>query len=294
MVDAGVTRVDYLRGNQAASLVGYRGTVIPPAAADSIGHLLRAWRERRHLTQMDLALDAGVSPRHLSFLETGRSRPTREMIFRLAGSLDVPLRDRNALLLAAGLAPAYTQHRDADPPMGVVNDAIERILSAHMPYPAVVIDAHWDLVAANPAVDALTDGAAAHLLEPPINVLRLTFHPQGVAPRIINFDEWRSSILDRLKHDMRRTGSAGLETLRDELRTYSSPTPTAEVRATPLFVPLRLRISGANLALFSTTTVFGTPNDVTVSELAIESFYPDDDATRKYFHDRYPPATPRA
>jgi transcriptional regulator with XRE-family HTH domain len=234
------------------------------------------------LTQLELALRAEVSARHLSFVETGRSRPTSEMILRLAHQLDVPLRERNVLLLSGGYAPAFPVNRLADPPMRAVHEAIEHVLRAHEPYPAVVIDARWELVAANDSVSMLTAGAAAALLEPPVNVLRLSLHPEGMAPRIVNLAEWRTHLLDRLNRDIEATAVPALIALRDELAAYPSPplAPRPDTRA--ILVPLRLRVSGTVLSLFSTTTVFGTPREVTLSELAIESFYPADAPTAEF------------
>src|SRR5580765_5953662 len=181
------------------------------------GPLLRDWRLRRRMSQLDLALEAGVSSRHLSFVETGRSRPSAEMVLHLAEQLQVPLRVRNRLLLAAGYAPAFAQ-RDLDAPeMGPVRDAIDQLLRAHEPYPALVIDAHWGLVAANRAVGTLIDGVAAHLLEPPVNVLRLGLHPDGLAPRVVNLYEWRTHLLERLAREGVASGDAALTALLDEL-----------------------------------------------------------------------------
>jgi transcriptional regulator with XRE-family HTH domain len=177
------------------------------------------------LTQLELALRAEVSARHLSFVETGRSRPTSEMILRLARQLDVPLRERNVLLLSGGYAPAFPVNRLADPPMRAVHEAIEQVLRAHEPYPAVVIDARWELVAANDAVSMLTAGAAPALLEPPVNVLRLSLHPEGMAPRIVNLAEWRAHLLERLNRDIEATAAPVLIALRDELDAYPSPPP---------------------------------------------------------------------
>jgi transcriptional regulator with XRE-family HTH domain len=256
-----------------------------PTGADPVpvGQLLRGWRERRMLTQLELALRAEVSARHLSFIETGRSRPTSAMILRLAQQLDVPLRERNVLLLSGGYAPAFPVHALADPPMQAVHEAIEHVLRAHEPYPAVVIDAGWELVAANGAVPLLTAGAAAALLEPPVNVLRLSLHPEGLAPRIVNLAEWRAHLLDRLNRDIESTAAPALIALRDELAGYPGPPaagPHPDTRA--ILVPLRLRAGDTVLSLFSTTTVFGTPRDVTLSELAIESFYPADRETAAF------------
>ena len=247
-----------------------------------VGQLLRGWRERRRLTQLDLALRTEVSARHLSFIETGRSRPTSEMILRLAQQLDVPLRERNLLLLSGGYAPAYPANGLADPPMAAVHEAVEHVLLAHEPFPAVVIDAGWDMVAANDAVPLLTEGSAAALLEPPVNVLRLSLHPDGMAPRIVNLAEWRAHLLDRLDRDIETTADPVLIALGQELAAYPSPPPTSSPDNRAILVPLRLRVRDAVLSLFSTTTVFGTPRDVMLSELAIESFYPADAPTAAY------------
>ena len=250
-----------------------------------VGQLLRSWRERRMLTQLELALRADVSARHLSFVETGRSRPTSAMILRIAQNLDVPLRERNVLLLSGGYAPAFPAHQLADPPMRHVHEAIEHVLRAHEPYPAVVIDGQWDLVAANDAVPLLTEGAAAALLEPPVNVLRLSLHPDGIAPRIVNLAEWRAHLLDRLNRDIESTAAPALIELRDELATYPSPGHAdADTRA--ILVPLRLRVHDTVLSLLSTTTVFGTPRDITLAELAIESFYPADARTAAFLKEK--------
>ena len=259
-------------------------TLAQPQAGDPVpvGKLLRRWRERRMLTQLELALRAEVSARHLSFVETGRSRPTSEMILRLARQLDVPLRERNVLLLSGGYAPAFPVSRLADPPMRAVHEAIEHVLRAHEPYPAVVIDGRWDLVAANEAVPLLTEGAAARLLEPPVNVLRLSLHPQGLGQRIINLAEWRAHLLDRLNRDIETTASPALIALRDEVTAYPCPQPASRPDTRAILVPLRLRVPGTVLSLFSTTTVFGTPREVTLSELAIESFYPADPSTAEF------------
>jgi len=263
-------------------------TLTQPLAPEPtpVGRLLRRWRERRMLSQLELALRAQVSARHLSFIETGRSRPTSEMILRLAQQLDVPLRERNALLLSGGYAPAFPVSRLADPPMQAVHEAIEHVLQAHEPYPAVVIDIRWDLVAANGAVPLLTSGAAATLLEPPVNVARLSLHPEGMAPRIINLAEWRAHLLDRLNRDIETTASPALIALRDELAGYPCPQPASRPDARAIMIPLRLRVHDTVLSLFSTTTVFGTPRDVTVSELAIESFYPADPPTAEFLRSR--------
>ena len=246
-----------------------------------VGDLLRDWRRRRRMTQLDLALDAGVSARHLSFVETGRSRPSAEMVLHLAEQLDVPLRDRNALLLAAGYAPAYGQRGLDEPEMGPVREALDQVLKGHEPYPAVVVDRHWGMVAGNSAVALLTEGVAPELLEPPVNVLRVSLHPDGVAPRIANLPEWRAHLLDRLGRQAVSTGDPALAALYDELSQLpGAQAPGAlDLEAGAIAVPLRLRAGDAVLSFISTITTFGTATDITVSELAIESFFPADAAT---------------
>jgi transcriptional regulator with XRE-family HTH domain len=243
--------------------------------------MLREWRCRRRLSQLELALEADVSSRHLSFVETGRSRPSAEMVLHLAKRLDLPLRERNDLLLAAGYAPAYRQRELDAPEMRPVRDAIEQVLSGNEPYPALVVDRHWDLVSANRALASLVEGAAAHLLEPPVNVLRLSLHPEGVAPRIINLPEWRTHLLERLRWDALATGEAALNALHDELASYPSGDPGQPLDPTfaEVAVPLRVRAGGAELSFISTRTSFGNALDVTLAELSIESFFPTDERT---------------
>jgi transcriptional regulator with XRE-family HTH domain len=249
-----------------------------------IGSLLRDWRARRHLSQLELAVGAGVSARHVSFIETGRARPSAEMVMQLADHLDVPLRDRNALLLAAGYAPAFAQRELDDPEMGPVRDALDRLLKGHEPYPAVVVDRHWGLVAANRAVGMLTSGAAAHLLEPPVNVLRLSLHPAGLAPRILNLAEWRAHLLDRLSRQAVVSGDPALFALHEELAALPGGDRAhgVDLEVSEIAVPLRVSVDGEELAFISTATSFGTATEVTVSELAIESFFPADEATARF------------
>ena len=253
-----------------------------------IGPLLRDWRARRRMSQLDLALAAGVSARHVSFVETGRSRPSAEMVVHLAEHLDVPLRDRNALLLAAGYAPAYAQRELDEPEMGPVRDAIDRVLRGHEPYPAIVVDRHWGLVAQNRAVALLISGVAAHLLEAPVNVLRLSLHPEGMAPRIVNLGEWRAHVLDRLGRQAVVSGDPALFALHEELAAYPGGAPghAPDLEAGAIAVPLRLRVGDDELAFISTATTFGTATDVTVSELAIESFFPADERTARALQGR--------
>ncbi len=251
------------------------------AVRPPVGGMLREWRQRRRLSQFELALESGVSSRHLSFVETGRSRPSAEMVIRLAEQLDVPLRDRNQLLLAAGYAPAYAEHDLDAPELGPVREAIDQLLRAHEPHPALVIDRHWGLVAANRPVEALVAGAAMELLRPPVNVLRLSLHPDGLAPRIANLHQWRTHLLDRLAREANASGDPALRVLHEELAGYPAGEPTADLD--PAFadiaVPLRLRRADRVLSFLSTATTFGTAVDVTVAELSIESFFPADAET---------------
>jgi transcriptional regulator with XRE-family HTH domain len=243
--------------------------------------MLREWRSRRRLSQFELALEAEVSSRHLSFVETGRSRPSAEMVLHLAERLDVPLRGRNDLLLAAGYAPAYGQRALDAPEMRSVSEAIEHMVGRHEPYPALVVDRQWDLVSANRALGSLVEGAAAHLLEPPVNVLRLWLHPEGLAPRIVNLPQWRAQLLGGLRRDALATGNPALIALHDELASYSSADPGQP--QCPAFaevaVPLRVRSGNRELSFISTRTRFGNALDVTVGELSIESFFPTDEQT---------------
>jgi transcriptional regulator with XRE-family HTH domain len=254
-----------------------------PTTARPVGELLREWRERRRLSQLELSLQAEISTRHLSFVETGRSRPTPEMIMRLAEQLDVPLRDRNTLLLAGGYAPAFAERSLDEPALAAVRAALRQVLAGHEPYPAVVVNRWWKLVDGNASVGLLTAGAAEWLLEPPINVLRLSLHPDGMAPRIVNLAEWRSHLLSRLLRQAQASGDQRLAALHEELLGYPGGTPAAHP-ATDVVVPLRYRAGDTELSFFSITAVFGTPLDVTVDELAIESFYPADEQTAAALH----------
>jgi transcriptional regulator with XRE-family HTH domain len=246
-----------------------------------VGPLLRDWRRRRRLSQLELALEAGVSARHVSFVETGRSRPSPEMVLHLAEQLEVPLRERNQLLLAAGYAPRYGQRALEEPEMALVREALDQVLAAHDPYPALVVDRGWSLVAANRSAGALMAGIAPELLEPPANVLRASLHPDGLAPRIVNLGEWRAHLLERLARQATVTGDPSLAALHEELRSYPAPPHEGALGpAGDIFVPLRLRAGdGGELRLFSTIATFGAAVDVTVAELSIESFFPADAET---------------
>jgi transcriptional regulator with XRE-family HTH domain len=250
-------------------------------AAPGVGPLLRDWRQRRRLSQLDLALEAGVSARHVSFVETGRARPSPEMLLQLAEHLDVPLRERNQMLLAAGYAPRYGERDLDDPEMQPVREAIQRVLDAHAPFPAVVVDRAWEMIAANASVPLLIADVAAHLIEPPVNVLRVSLHPEGMAPRIVNLAEWRAHLLERLQRQIVATGAADLQALYDEVSAYPGPraAPSSGL-AGQIAVPLRIRSgSGEVLSFISTVATFGTAVDITVAELAIESFFPADERT---------------
>ena len=253
------------------------------ASAPTVGSLLRDWRQRRRMSQMDLSLEAEVSTRHLSFVETGRAKPSRELVLHLAEHLDVPLRERNALLLAAGYAPSYAQSPLDAGAMAPVRAALDAILTGHEPFPAVVVDRRWDLVSANrPALGLLADGVAPELLAPPTNTLRLVLHPDGLAPRIANLGEYSAHLLDRLRRQAAASGDAALVALHEELAGYpgvrddgGAPTSPADL----LFVPLVLRTPEATLTFFSTIATFGTALDITLAELAVESFFPADEET---------------
>jgi transcriptional regulator with XRE-family HTH domain len=245
------------------------------APAAGVGDLLREWRTRRRLSQLDLALDANISSRHLSFLETGRARPSREMVLHLCDTLQVPLRERNRLLLHAGYAPGFPERPLDDPALKAARDAVDLVLAGHAPYPALAVDRHWTLVTMNAAVPPLLAGVAPHLLSPPVNVLRVSLHPQGLASRIGNLAEWRGHLLARLRHQIDISADRVLVDLLAELAAYPAPRQSRPHEGRGgIVVPLELIAEHGTLQLFSTTTVFGTPIDVTLAELAIEALYP--------------------
>ena len=250
-------------------------------ASAPVGQLLREWRARRRLSQLDLSIQADISARHLSFVETGRSRPTRGMILRLSEQLNVPLRERNQLLLAGGYAPAYPQHGFDEPQVGAVRDALQQVLRGHEPFPAVVINRWWDMVDGNRAIGLFVADCAPHLLEPPVNVLRLTLHPDGVAPRILNLAQWRAHLLQQLHQRAAQTGDTRLHELEAELRTYPGAVDEVTAASTDVVLPLQLRHEGRQLSLFSIEARVGTANDITVDELRIEAFYPADAETKR-------------
>jgi transcriptional regulator with XRE-family HTH domain len=248
-----------------------------------LGGLLREWRRRRRMSQLDLACDADISTKHLSFLETGRSRPSRHMLLHLAACLDIPLRDRNVLLGAAGFAPVFEERSFNEPALSLVRRNVEIVLAAYEPYPALAVDRHWIMLAANRAVAHLIAGAEPMLLRPPVNVLRLSLHPAGLASRIVNLAQWRAHVIARLRRQIDVTGDPVLLDLLDELRDYPIPRGAgrhdAEDESGMIAIPFRLATIDGVLSFFSTTTLFGTPVDITVSELAIEAFLPADTAT---------------
>ncbi|MFE0020773.1 helix-turn-helix domain-containing protein [Amycolatopsis sp. NPDC059021] len=253
-----------------------------------VGELLRQWRDRRRISQLDLAISADISTRHLSFVETGRSRPSRDMVLRLGEHLDVPLRERNQLLLAAGYAPAYGESELGDPEMAAVREAVRLLLKGHEPYPAAVVDRAWNLVDANASLGIFTEQVAPELLVPPANVLRATLHPDGMAPHVLNLGEWRAHLLSRLRGQVTQTADPALAALLEELRGYPCDQPVPEVEVPgpgDIFVPLRFCHRGTELAFFSTVATFGTPLDVTVAELVIESFFPANPDTAAYLRD---------
>jgi transcriptional regulator with XRE-family HTH domain len=260
----------------------------------SVGELLRRWREQRRLSQLELSIQAEISTRHLSFVETGRSAPSRDMVLRLAEHLEVPLRERNPLLLAAGFAPVYGEHDLAAPEMAEIRAAVRQVLTGHEPYPALAMDRHWNLVDANDCLLRLTRDVAPDLLVPPVNVLRLSLHPDGLAGRIANLGEWRAHLLGRLRRQAAATADPTLTALHAELQGYPCDQPQPEVEHPgpgDVVVPLRVRSAGQDLALFGIAASFGTPADITVAELAIELFFPADPATRTALHtlaDRHP------
>lgn len=256
-----------------------------------VGSLLRQWRERRRVTQLELALDAGISARHLSFVETGRSKPGREMLLRVLEQLKVPFREQNRLLLAAGHAPAYPERSFDDPDLTPVRDALDLVLSGHEPYPAVAVDRVWNMVAANSAMLALTEGVEIDpkLLEPPINVIRVGLHPCGLGPLFINIGDWRAHWLKRLERQLAATGDEQLASLIDEVAGYPAPEPDAVsgLAAGEMLGPVRVRTpDGGELSFFGMFASFDTPFEVTTSELAVELLFPADRTTAETLHER--------
>ena len=252
-----------------------------------IGEHLKTWRKRRHLSQLDLALDAEISTRHLSFIETGRSRPSRDMVLHLAGHLDIPLRERNVLLVAAGFAPEFPERSLDDPGLDAARRAVDVVLRGHEPFPALAIDRHWTLVRANRILPVFLEGVSEEMLAPPVNVVRLSLHPDGLASRIVNYRQWRQHIVERLRHQVDVSADPVLIDLLDEIDRFPMPRQAAPPVPGPdlggVAIPLQVRTAEGILSVYSTTTIFGTPVDITLAELAIESFFPADDATAAAF-----------
>ncbi|HEY1706679.1 MAG TPA: helix-turn-helix transcriptional regulator [Rhizomicrobium sp.] len=244
-----------------------------------VGSHLRQWRQRRRLSQLDLAVGADISARHLSFLETGRSSPSREMILRLAEQLEIPMRERNVLLVAGGYAPIFPERPLNDPALAPARSAIDLILEGHKPYPAFALDRHWNVVASNSALQELYEGVDPALLKPPVNAMRLSLHPRGVAPRIENHAEWRAHLLHRLRQQVELTADPALLALQKELLSYPAPQGPQAAAGDAIMVPFRVRIEAGLLSFYTTTMVFGTPVDVTLSELAVETFFAADAPT---------------
>lgn len=255
-----------------------------------VGPLLRDWRERRRISQLELALRADSSARHISFIETGRSRPSEDMILRLAEHLDVPVRERNALLLTAGYAPRYAETPLGDPALGALREGLEQLLRGYEPYPAFVVDGTYTVVAANRGIAMLLEGLPKHLLAPPLNAMRITLHPEGLAPRIRNLREWRGHLLAQMERQMALARSEPLRKLYDEVAAYPQPGPAAETTiARPSFaLPMQIEHDGRVLSFVSSISTFNTPMDVTVAELAIETLLPADPATVKYLQSLTP------
>ncbi|MFF2502007.1 helix-turn-helix domain-containing protein [Streptomyces sp. NPDC058067] len=268
-------------------------TTAPPARLSGIGPLLREWRERRRVSQLELALRAGSSARHLSFVETGRSRPGEDLVLRLAEQLDVPVRERNALLLAAGYAPRFAETPLDDPSMGVLREGLDRLLRGYEPYPALVVDATYTVVAANQGIAMLMAGLPESLLVPPLNAMRLTLHPEGLAPRIRNLRAWRGHLLAQMERQIALDRSEALRAVYEEVKAYPSAREdddgAGEDEPVPYFaLPMVIEHDGQVLSFVSSISTFNTPMDVTVAELAIETFLPADPATVKYLRSLTP------
>ena len=254
-----------------------------PRKNDGFGRHLRDWRGRRRLSQLELSLRSNVSTRHLGFVEIGRAAPSRSLVLRLADELDVPLRERNVWLVAAGFASSFADRALEDPSLDAVRSAIDATLEAHKPFPAFAIDRRWNVVASNAALPELYEGVLPELLERPVNVLRLTLHPGGLAPRLLNLDEWAEHLLTRLRRELELTADLRLEALLREAELLYKPASNRRrsepVESHTLAIPFRIQTRLGPLSFFSTVTVFGTPVDVTVSEIALEMLYPADRET---------------
>lgn len=250
------------------------------AAPTHVGEHLREWRQRRRMSQLEFAGEADISTRHLSFIETGRSRPSREMLLHLAERLDIPLRERNTVLIAAGFAPVFSEKSLDDPALAAARTAIDLVLKAHAPFPALAVDRHWNIVAANEAVSIFTEGVDTDLLSQPPNAVRLGMHPRGMARHIVNGAEWRAHLLSRLRRQVEMSADPVLAALYAEVSAY--PAPLGARPSQPdhgVFIPLKLKTPKGVLSFLSTMAMFGTPMDVTLSELALEAFYPADEET---------------
>jgi transcriptional regulator with XRE-family HTH domain len=267
---------------------------IQRAAPQPFGAHLRQWRQHRRLSQLDLAQEAEISTRHLSFVETGRSVPSREMVLRLAERLDVPLRERNALLVAAGYAPMYRERPLDDPALAAARQAVELILKSHEPYPALAVDRHWNLLAGNAMLPHLMAGADPELLQGRINVMRLSLHPKGLAPKIVNLAQWRNHLFERLRQQIHATGDSVLAALLEELRGYPLPEGAGDTHLEGellgVAMPFKFRTQFGVLSFISTITVFGTPSDITLQELALETFFPADAMTGEVLRKLMSPA----
>ncbi len=266
----------------------------PRNAPQPFGEHLRQWRQHRRLSQLDLADEAEISTRHLSFMETGRTNPSREMVLRLTERLDIPLRERNALLVAAGYAPMYRERPLSDPALASARQAVELILKSHEPFPALALDRHWNLIAANAALPQLLGGADPELLKPPVNVLRLSLHPRGLATKIVNLAQWRSHLFERLRQQIAATADPVLADLLEELRAYPVPEGAADTHLDGehlgVAMPFKFRTGHGVLSFISTTTIFGTPVDVTLQELMLETFFPADAFTGEVLRKALSPA----
>ena len=271
------------RRNDLVSFGAARYVFVMTRPPPSIGQLIREWRQRRRLSQSELACDAAISAKHVSFLETGRAMPDRDMVLHVSERLSIPLREQNLMLRAAGFDPSYQERSLDDPAYRMTRQSIELMLRMHEPNPAVAVDRHWTMAAANRVVAKLSAGVDPLLLSPPVNIIRLLLHPAGLAPRIINLAEWRQHLIARLQQQIAATGDPVLVNLVAEVSLYPLPAGRAR-RTTPrdfesLAMPLRLATVHGPLAFFTTTTVFDRPVDITLAELAIEAFLPADAAT---------------
>ena len=260
--------------------------------SNNVGTLVRHWRHQRSRSQLEIAHEIGVSPRHLSFVETGRSRPSPELIDAIGIHLDVPLRERNTMLLAAGFAPRYGHTSLDDPAMATVVSSLQRLLDAHEPFPGFVLDRHWNVVLTNSAAGALAGLLPDQLLGPPMNVFRASLHPEGLAAHTLDFDRWAAYLLLQLRRQVTITDDPGLIALEAEVIAYpnivelSDRLDWAKPNDPPeLLVPFRLDLGGIELSMFTTLTTFGTPRDITLDELAIELFFPTDTTTHEFFNE---------